>query len=459
MKLSYGFFIWACCIVAVYLWHEGVLPMKNLCFLTIFMLFAVFLFASPQQESQSTEAAPIKISMLHGGDTELPNGGTHFSWAIAQLENDFPNVEVELLAVDLSDGSTLTMSTLSAAGMAPNIYFDYVGRACAYIREEYALPLNGVMRDLHEYRDGMLDPYTRNGNVFAVPATLGVQGMAVNMDMMREIGFEPTFNWTVEDFVEMCRLVKERYSGQKYGTGMFAGNQSGDYLINNWFAAFGAEMYKSGDYSKTTIRETGGAQVYEFFQMLVKEGYVPPGSSALVDDDYVIQWAVGDIAATAFFPGWVQMYFDTVITQKKIDKPFECMFFPFPSATGKGTPTFGSSAVYVIKKTGTNEDEVAARLVEYLNSGWCQSILAQKGGNIPTRKDAAVLSEDPYVRQTAEIMIKNGIMDVGLTTPWYASIRPLHYPVLQKVLTFQLSPEEAIAEYERRINAEIAKKL
>ena len=58
----------------------------------------------------------------------------------------------------------------------------------------------------------------------------------------------------------MAELVKQKYNGKKFATGMFAANQSGDYLLNNWFASFGVSFYKNGDYNNPVMASTGGAK-------------------------------------------------------------------------------------------------------------------------------------------------------------------------------------------------------
>jgi len=293
------------------------------------------------------------------------------AYAKDKLLADFPDVRIEMLMLDLSDGSTISMDALNASGQTPNVYTDYVGRVSKYMRPGFALPLNGYVRDLDKYVPGVLDAYTRDGDVLALPQPGGVQGMAINLEIMEAIGFEVTEDWTIDDFLHMAAMVKQQFDGEKWATGMFAGNQSGDYLINNWFAAFGAELYQNGDYSKTTIRETGVEKVYEFFQGLVENGYVPPGSAALVDDDYVLQWARGELAATAFFPGWVAPY-QNIVKQQGYE-PFEFVFMPFPTATGEPVPTYGSNAAILVHLTGTDNDTIAARFAEYLNSAVAQS--------------------------------------------------------------------------------------
>lgn len=409
------------------------------------------------------------ITLLHGGDPDL-GGWTRYTDAAERMQADYPGVTVEMLQVDLSDGSTLTMDALNAAGDAPNVYVDFIGRVSKSLVPEYALDLNGYIRDLDQYVD--LKPYTRDGAVLGLPDAGGAQGMAVNMDLMREIGFTPTWDWTVEDFLKMAELVKQhefvkveivepgffgRLFGRKpkeirtpvakYATGMFAANQSGDYLINNWFATFGAEYYADG-YDYTTIAE-GGAKVYEFFQTLVRNGYIPPDSATLTDDDYVLQWARGELAATAFFPAWVKPYIDTVVANGT-GKPFEYQFFPFPGQA----PTYVSAGAFVVHKTGTEADKWAARFVEYANGVKFQEYTASIG-SVPPRRDVSQPS-DPRVAETSRIMADFGVFDLGSTMPFFARTRPQHFPILQRVLKLEVTPEDAIREYAAAINKAIA---
>jgi ABC-type glycerol-3-phosphate transport system substrate-binding protein len=409
------------------------------------MTVGLLLIAAVAFATGTTEVKPTTITVLHGGDVVF-DGWTRFGYATEQLLRDYPGTIVELMKIDLSDGSTLTMDAMLAAGTAPNVYIDFIGRASKYIVPEYARDLRGLVRDLDKYRD--LGPYTRGGAVLALPEPGEPQGMAINMEIMREIGFTPTWNWTIADFLRMAELVKQRYGGQKWATGMFAANQSGDYLINNWFAAFGVKYYANG-YGATTI-DRGGAEVYRFFQTLERNGYIPPNSATLTDDDYVIQWAKGDLAATGFFESWMKPYFDTVVAQG-LGKPFEYQFFPFPG----NASTYMSSSALIVHNTGTPADAIAARWGEYANSAKVQGAIATLQGVSPSRSDAVVQSSNPRRAETSRIAAENGIFDVGLTMPFFARTRPQQFPILQRVLRLEVTPEVAIAEYAARLNAAI----
>jgi hypothetical protein len=66
-----------------------------------------------------------------------------------------------------------------------------------------------------------------------------------------------------------------------------------------------------------------------------------------------------------------------------------------------------------------------------------------------------VQSSNPRRAETSRIAAENGIFDVGLTMPFFARTRPQQFPILQRVLRLEVTPEVAIAEYAARLNAAI----
>jgi ABC-type glycerol-3-phosphate transport system substrate-binding protein len=393
-----------------------------------------------------------EISILY---TAFGPGDTRLDRAIEKFTADFPAVNVRKLVVDLSDGSTMTMDAMLAAGKAPNVYMDTLVRSSKYMVPEFAADLKPLVRDLGTYQKGSLDAFTKGGKLLGLPIPGGAQGMCINLDIMDEIGYTVPDRWTIADFLTMAELVKQKYQGKKWATGMFAANQSGDYLINNWFFAFGTKYYAPGDYSKTTIAKgSGAADTYKFFQTLATKGYIPPGSATLTDDDYAADWAMGRYAATAFFVGWMEGYWKTAMEQGGIAKPFRVKYVPFPRAPSvANVPSYSSSAAMVVRKTGTEQDLWAGRLVEYLNDSEAQTISVKLQANIPNRTDVTATPGDPYTAQIAKIVSAGGIMDVGLTNAKFAATRPVHYPILQKVLTGKITPDVAVKEYEAALNA------
>ena len=420
----------------------------------MFMILLVLLMSVSFAFANGAEEMPNELVVLHSGDTTFSDGSTLFGRSTEMLKKDFPDITIKWNKIDLSDGSTLTMDAMLAANTAPNIYIDTMVRASKYMVPEFAVPLDPLVRDLNKYQEGVLDSYRSGGSLMALPVPGDAQAMLINLDLMEEIGYKVQPDWTIKDFLEMAELVKAKYNGKKFATGMFAANQSGDYLMNAWFASFGVKFYNAGNYDAAVIADTGGAKVYEFFQQLMKSGYIPFNSASLTDDDYCAQWMVGDIAATAFFPSWTKPYFDTALSQKLIDAPFKYTFVPFPRAPGvTKVPTYYSNGAMIVHATGTPIDKVSARLIEYINSPSLQGMLAINKNVIPNRIDVKESPNDARVQEVVAIVNTNGLQDVGLTDPRFTERRALQFPILQQVLTFKMSPDAAIQLYQKKLSS------
>ena len=413
----------------------------------IIFIFSMFCFFS------GLFFAGEKITILSAGDVQFGNSSL-FKETIKKFNAEYPSVEVEMLAVDQTTGATITMDALLAAGDAPNIYYDSMVRAGKYMVKDYALDLRQYITDLKTYNPGLLATFTKNGALLGLPMPGSSQGMFINLDIMKEIGYTIANDWTITDFLKMAELVKQKYNGKKYATGMFAANQSGDYLINNWFAAFGVPFYENGNYDKPVMADRGGAKVYAFYQLLMKNGYIQKDAASIGDEEFIVQWFSGNIAATAFFQSWAPTYYESALAQGVISKIPNYKFVAFPRAPGvQKVPTYTNGYGVVIHKTGTKLDKYASRFVEILNSAEMQGNCAKFMNLSPNRTDATHYPTDAHLKEIENIIAVNGVMDVGLSDPRFPERRATQFPILQKVLTFKMTPEEAITEYQKKMAA------
>lgn len=398
-------------------------------------------------------AAPKTLTVLTGMVVKY-DGQSIYTIAEEKLKKDYPDVKIVYSIIDVTAGSTMTMDAQLAAGTPPNVYMDSTVRAGKYMDPSFALDLSKYVRDLSKYSKGVLDPYKRAGKLLGIPQYGGAQGICVNLDIMDDIGFTVKWDWTIDDFLKMAELVKQKYNGKKFATMLFAANQSGDYLLHNWFEAFGAHYYLNGDYNNSTIAKTGGAKAYSFYQTLIKNKYVPDNAATLDDDGYCLQWLSGNLAATTFFPNWTAGYLKTGMDQGIITKPFRFAFVPFPRGPGvKSVPTYINNGVYVVYNSPDRElNEIAARFVEYANGAEAQSLSAKYENTVPNRSDA-IPSSDPRVAETTKIVSTNGVYDAGLTDRRFTERRALQFPILQKLFSFKITPEDAIKEYENKLTS------
>jgi len=424
----------------------------------LLLLFVAFgtLFAggnkeekAPAVETQKQAAVeaepPIKIVYLGGNDLREDGKEGVLARAIRLTQKKYPTLEVEHKMLNIGTGTTVSMDTLLATNKAPDIYSDWMGRVSKYMVPEFTLPLDDIM-DVSKFIN--VDELKRNGKLIAIPSSGNAQGMMVNLDLLDKVGYPIPDNWTLDDFMEMAKMVKaysDRTGEEVYATGLFAGNQSGDYLWMQWFSVFGVDLYND-DYSKS-MEDEGGEEVWAFYKSLVDNGYAPANAAVLVDDDYLFQACTGMIAATAFYEPWTAHYFKTFTEQGIIDGAFNYKFVPFPN----NAPACGSNAGIIVNKN-TEYPEVVAEILKYMTDAYTFNTSIKEGTSLTYRSDTTAENDNPRINEISAAVVKNGMYDLGVSNPWFAEVRAEGYPVLQKVLTGKLTPAQAAEAYADIVN-------
>lgn len=412
--------------------------------LVVVSLLLVLLLSGAVWSVGTSEGKELRI--LGGIDPTI------WEYALKALQEKYPKATITQLVVDLTDGSTMTMDAMLAAGNAPNVYVDYMGRTSKYIDPAFALALDPP--DRGDFIAGALEPLMRDGKLYGLPMPGGAQSMVINLKLLKQIGWgDFDFdNWTTKDFIRMADAMKAK-APDAWMTGLFAGNQSGDYLWFNWLATFGGRMY-AGDYSKTAIDSPAGLQFFQWLQSLVKQGYAPAESAVLTDDDYALQWAQGKFLATAWYPAWVAPYFESVKKQGLGGADFDYKFVEFPRSAGvTSVPVAGSYAGVVVHRTADAAlDAMAAEAAYILTDTAAQKILVGLKAGYPNRRSAATTFDDPHWQAIAQIVAENGMLDLGITTTKFNEIRALSIPQLQALYTGKKTASEAHRDYVKSVN-------
>ena len=419
--------------------------MRKALVLLLGLLLSAALWASPQAEGRS-------LTILGQADEDVT------AYVLEQLTAEYPDVTVEFLQVDLSDGSTMTMDAMIAAGTAPDVYVDYMGRVSKYITPAFALDLSPYI-DAAEFIPGTLGPVTRDGAILGIPMPGGAQAMVINLKILDAIG-ESDFefdNWTVDEFLYLAEKVRDETDA--YATYLFAGNQSGDYLWFNWLASFGGKLYEPGDYSRTAIDTDAGLRFFTLLGYLVQEGLAPAEAAVLTDDDYAIEWAKGKVFAGAWFPAWVKPYFDAVRKQGLGGADFDYRFVEFPRAPGVDrVPAAGSMAGVVVHRSESEaQNDIAARAAVLFTDATSQLIIAKAQGGYPNRVSVDYTFTDPHWDAIGKIVAENGMLDLGIAMPKFSEVRAQSVPFLQALYTDKMTPQEALDGYVKAVNEVLAR--
>jgi len=375
-----------------------------------------------------------------------------FEAPIALFQSRY-NYTISHIDVDFGTGESITMDALLAAGTPPDIYIDFIGRSGKYLDPAYALAL-----DIDEslYNEGALDWCRRDGVLYALPFAFPGQAMCINTSMTK--GWVPNDDWTIDDFVEACKVIKSQAVDGYFASGLFAANPSGDYLHVNWFGAFGVDLFKNGDYTKSTANSPQAVKAFTFLKMLVDEGFVDPNAAAMSDDDYVAQWSSGKIALAPIRPSWERFYVPGAIEAGKLDEAFDTEYVPFPHDPSiAGAPTTGGGSLAVGHKTDdVDKAEAIQELILLLTGKAFQTEQVTSNEGFPTRTDVVGLNPSADEQVVGRIAAKFGFMDVGYANSWYYESRAVMPDVLRELYAGNITPEQAAKLYADTVDKIIA---
>lgn len=425
--------------------------MKRILLSLVLLFTLTLLFATGKIEIIPEAAAqPEKITILGNMLSGQPLGN------VLTAEAKKANIDITFIEEDITTGSTISMDALIAAGKTPEIYNAFIGRACKYMVTEFALPLN---RFADRVKANYLGAFYRGEDLLGIPLDVSNQGLCVNLDMLDSIGYAlpADGNITVDQFLEICELVKQKLPGV-YGTALFAKSQSADYLYMNWFASFGAEMFKKGDYSRVTINSPAGVETAAFFRLLYKKGYVPPDSPTLVDDNAVLLFWTGKVAMFAEYPGW-EANLQAALDQKLIDKAFRYKLIRFPAGRGVTTvPASFQGGCIVASKARPG---VTYKMIDL----WLRPEIYYRA-NARSSQGAIYSSAlemdlpwnvSPLMAQAMKIAADNGLWDQGITQEKFSEMRKCWFPIFAELMRGTVDPYPAMAAYEAALTRVLAK--
>jgi ABC-type glycerol-3-phosphate transport system substrate-binding protein len=390
-----------------------------------------------------------KITLLHEGDVayEGLQWPTAFQRGVQIIEAKYPGVKVELIDASggIQGGINAMLEALVASGQTPNVIDMTIMRLSKFFKPGQALDLKQYGADkLKKWEPQFLARVTKDGKVYAVTGTTWGLALGINLDLAAEVGWkapEPTSAWSMDSFMEFAKLIKAKAPG-KYATVLFSGSNPIPY-VTCWWASFGVEFFKNGDYSKVTIDSPQTRKALAWMRMMIDEGYVPPNASQIIDDDSVAMSAAGNIGVNLWNPS----------------PPAKSAWYPFPKVAGvKQGGTFQNyTAVCAIDKKDKKINQVSAELALTIVDDFYQNYSA---GNVndkvnpatPTMLGIAVRKTESNAYQVADIIKKFGIYDMGSEGSKYPAFRPVIRPFLSQFFDGVIDAETFIKKYEAAAN-------
>jgi len=326
-------------------------------------------FAGGDQEAEIHE-----LVWFNTGDSAFPEGmqpegwdGAWRAWQAHQFMEENPNIKITLVFRDVSQG-TMTLDSLMAAGKPPDVLTDAAHLFPNYLVPEFALPLEeyGEYIDLSIFQENLLDLYKRDGHQYALVTNNVSIGFAVNLDMLKPIGYELPAqpDWTTDEFDRLSEKLK--------AVGMYSTVIMTQYGLSSWEQMWaqnaGGTMYENNDYSKVTMNTPEYAVGLKYMKSLVDRGYAYPRPNECNDDTGIEDFAVGKIFACTLQTGHVTGWVRQALESGALEKPFEYTFIEVPhSPTVEHAPIDGYQSLTLGHRSDNEErNKAVAKLIAFI---------------------------------------------------------------------------------------------
>jgi len=370
--------------------------------LVILILLAL---AIPTVGQTARAADPVKIKLWH---MEQPPQRVQ---RIQQLMDEFnaSQSEVSISQEPQSWGEVYTKAPAAAqAGNLPEILFAIPDFTMAVAPTGAVQPVTKLMDQLkknHEFSKAAVEPYTYNGEVWAVPLYGMVQSLWYNVDMFKKANVKPPTTWA-----ELLAAAKALHNPEKgvYGIGLPANKQlyTDQVLYNFMVTAGAAEIFNKDGSLRFDNPET--VKAFDMYNQLWQ--YSPPDS---------VNWTWGE-AEAAFAAGTVPMIFQfTVIStyDTQVKGAAENLgVLPIPVADGgKPGAIFYSNAAMITTKDPAKQ-EAAGKFLTWLleEKNYGRFLNMEPGLFLPVTADTAKAGssfwKDPLAvkyQKQIETMVKN----------------------------------------------------
>ena len=396
--------------------------------------------AAPATEEVKPTEAPkaeaVTIRML-----VRPDEGGNVAKFAAQFEKE-TGIKVAVDFVAWNEITNKTLTTLASGGGGYDIVFMPSADAPKLAAGDWFEPINDLMPESEKanWLPAVVNFYTFNGNLLAMPWYAGGAHMAYNKDILEKAGVDATAIKTWDDFMAACKAIKEKSAAEFCfaPSAKFPGN-----FYYNWGSMVLSRGGQFFDESGAPIFQKS-SQALDAMKMLetgVKEGYFDKAGIALDDYETLIEFGTGK---TAFLldSTWAATQANRNADLSKVTGKVGYILNP-----GAGEVR---SAAYLyagglgVLKSSTHKEE-AKKFLVYLTSEEAQKHHAIEGANMPTRvslyKDADISKAWAGFESLAEQLNYGQFVPA---VPWLDEWRRSAATAVQEVMSGAKTPEKAI---------------
>ncbi|QJD86080.1 extracellular solute-binding protein [Cohnella herbarum] len=404
--------------------------------------------AAASEDTGSKENVTITFQNIYPDQTDPKYG--MLRKIVAQYESEHPNVKIELDSLN-TDQQKLKLKTQAASREVPDITIvNPAAQMQPFVDADLFAPLNEMVEKngLKEtFQDGILEPYTFNGNLYALPDGNNIALVYYNKKMFEEAGAKvPT---TFEEMVETVKTLKA-----KGMTPIAIGEKdswTGSFLFMNIVLRTngGPGFLQDVVDGKKTFEDPAFIEAVDAFQSLVQAGAFQEGATSF---DY-------NAGENLFKTGKSAMYFmgswaTGGIETSTVGQNGEIGVFKFPTVGGKGNPNefmLAPGSAFAVSKDSKHLEETLDFL-NYFMLNYPKEAFAVKGAVGVAQKVDGDFKAAGYSDMAMEVLglfkeVKGG--DLAFDNTMNPGTAQVHLSSIQNLFVAKKDSAEVAKEHQK----------
>lgn len=368
--------------------------------------------------------------------------------AAEEFKKENPNVTVNVQVIP-GDQRADKLSVAIQTKTLPDAFFESTFAMTQYAHMGVLAPIDDIV-DEESKKDipqPIWDNVTIGGKIYFYPFANSPGTLAYNADLFRQAGLDKYIKgeyeiatWTIEEYEEILKTLKEKLPSDIAPLGLFAKNNQADTWNIATIRMYGTPYF--GSDGKLVANDEAGVKALTKLNDWRKAGYTNTGAESLSSND-VLALFQNQKLAISFTSSVLMSNMKTDMESGKIKK-FDVRLANIPGE--KAPLTFTYILAGMVFNTG-NEAKMAAakKFVQFFSSN--KELIKASKNNVPVRESVAkeVGGELPYLKAYQENA--KYIFNFSNNTPGYAELRTILFPELQAVFTDAKNPKQALDAY------------
>lgn len=381
-----------------------------------------------------------------------------FKYAAEQFEAEHENVDISVEVVAGDQRDELLNVNLNG-GTPPDVFFESVFAMGDYAHRGALIPLNDIIddEDKADIEQGYWESVTFGDDIYFYPFSHNPGTLTYNADMFKAAGLDQYIGdeneiktWTMEEYEEILKTLKEKLPSTDYSNanamGMYALNNQGDTWNLAYLRMFGNEFFDAE--GNIVLDDANGVKAAEWMKNVYQSGYTNPGAESVSSNDVNALFQNQQLAISFTNP----ILFNNAKADMEAGKmgKFDMRLANIPSESGDPLTFTYVTGAAVFDTKDEERIEMSKEFVKFVSTDE-ELIKASKNG-IPVRKSVSELykSENPLF--AAYDQNSQYIFNFTGNVPGYSQLRQVLYPELQAMFTEQLTPADAVKNYQEKGN-------